>query len=160
MLCITNFEIYKILCGRASKSETKHLSSPVLVNDVLNLQVKFFPLRGGSTVSHSQKELRKRLDEMGFTAPESTGIQYMTLDGLSKIDDMVELGLDPRDISREELYEDFRVGYEDRSFDVFAKSTFDALVSRGFAFDEKDLVILDEIKEPALSQIPSLIRGI
>ena len=51
------------------------------------------------------------------------------------------------------------IGADDRQFDVYAKSTFDALVARGFAFDESDLIVLDERMEPALKDVPALIRG-
>ena len=45
------------------------------------------------------------------------------------------------------------IGADDREEDVFAKSTFGALVARGFAFDEADLIVLDERMEPALKDL-------
>ena len=42
------------------------------------------------------------------------------------------------------------IGRGDRKHNVFTKSTFDALVARGFALDEADLIVLDERMEPAL----------
>ena len=61
----------------------------------------------------------------------------------------------PRTLSNERLYG--MVGVDN----VFAKSTFDALVARGFALDEADLlvIVLDERMEPALKDLSALIRG-
>ena len=87
-------------------------------------------------------------------------MQYLTVDALERLDDLIGAGFDPMSISREDLYSRFNIGTERRTFDVFAKAAFDALVSRGFAFDENDVIVLDETKEPALSKIPELIRGI
>ena len=52
-----------------------------------------------------------------------------------------------------------QIGHDGRPFDVFAKSTFDALVARGFAFDEADLIVLDEKIEPALKDLSARIIG-
>ena len=57
------------------------------------------------------------------------------------------------------LYDGIQIGRYGRQFDAFAKSTFDALVARGFALDEADIIVLDERMEPALKDLPALIRG-
>jgi hypothetical protein len=75
------------------------------------------------------------------------------------LDRMIAVGFDPRAVSKEDLYEGMRIGLDDREFDAFAKSTFDALVARGFSLDEADLIVLDERMEPALKDLPALIRG-
>ena len=52
------------------------------------------------------------------------------------------------------------IGTDDRKDDVFTKTTFDALVARGFAIDEADVIVLDERMEPALKDLVSaFIRG-
>ena len=52
------------------------------------------------------------------------------------------------------------IGTDDREDDVFAKTTFDALVARGFAIDEADVIVLDERMDPALKDlVPAFIRG-
>ena len=42
---------------------------------------------------------------------------------------------------------------EGRQNYVFSKGTTDVLISRGFPLDRKDLVILDETKEPELDEL-------
>jgi hypothetical protein len=157
IVCIEEAGVLRIICQRAkAKSEISDFLTYLLRTKMRH----FGPEQAGLAVSGQMKDLRKRLEKVGFTDLFITGIQYLTRDDLSEIDDIVKLGFDPRIVSREELYKEFKVGLEARVYDVFVKSTFDALVARGFAFDEKDLIILDETKEPALSEIPTLIHGI
>ena len=78
---------------------------------------------------------------------------------LDYLDRLIDVGFDPRAVSKESLYGGMYIGYFGRHYDVYAKSTFDALVTRGFAFDEADLIVLDERTEPALKDLSTLIRG-
>ena len=129
--------------------------------DFLNDEIRYFELEGDDP---DRAELLLRLSEAGVKRGEHSfeyrRVQYLTVDALKRLDDLIGAGFDPRSISQEDLYDGFDIGNEIRNYDVFAKATFDALVSQGFAFDENDVIVLDETKEPILSKIPALIRGI
>ena len=90
---------------------------------------------------------------------EEKDIWYLTMHKLNDIDRLIAVGFDPRAVSKESLYDSMQIGGDDRQYDVFAKSTIDALVARGFALDEADLIVLDERMEPALKGLPAMIRG-
>ena len=45
------------------------------------------------------------------------------------------------------------IGSRSRRFDVYDKSMFEFLDSRGFPFAEADLILLDKSKEPALKEL-------
>mmetsp|Transcript_3435 Transcript_3435/g.6637 ORF Transcript_3435/g.6637 Transcript_3435/m.6637 type:complete len:102 (+) Transcript_3435:3-308(+) len=77
---------------------------------------------------------------------------------LIELDSLVEFGFVPRHVPREDLYRGLSVGRPGRKYDVWAKSTFDELVSRGFRLDAADFVILDETKEPALNALAASIH--
>ena len=93
--------------------------------------------------------LSHRLKGLGVTCHDKD-IWYLTMADINDLDRMITVGLDPRAVSKERLYEVLNIGANDRAGDVYAKSTFDALVARGFALDEADLIVLDERVEPAL----------
>ena len=139
--------------------------------DFLNDEMRYYELEGDDPELEGndpdRAELLLRLSEAGAKRGEHSyhhhqrrQVQYLTVDALERLDDLIGAGFDPRSISREDLYSRYQIGTERRTYDVFPKATIDALVSRGFAFDEKDLIVLDETKEPVLSKIPELIRGI
>ena len=69
---------------------------------------------------------------------------------LARLDRLAAIGCEPIAISKEDLDKILKIGRDDRKHDVFTKSAFDALVARGFALDETDLIVLDERMEPAL----------
>ena len=78
---------------------------------------------------------------------------------MEELDRVISLGFDPKAVCKADLYRDFSIGEDERTYDVLAKCTFDALVSRGFAFDAKDLIVLDERTGPGLKRLPALIRN-
>jgi len=105
-----------------------------------------------------EEALSDRLEDLGMNGEEK-GIWYLTMAGTNELDRLIAVGFDPRAVPKNILYDFLSIGYDDRRFDVYAKSTFDALVARGFALDEADLIVLDERMEPALKDLPALIRG-
>ena len=139
-----------------------NFSGQYLIDHVLNEEIRYADLDEQSFEEKSN--LMQRLREAGvryrFRRHPIELVQYLTEKSLAQLDEVIALGFDPKSISQEDLYEKMDIGNMWRSEDIFTKSTIDALVSRGFAFDEKDLIVLDETKEPALSKIPELIRGI
>ena len=105
-----------------------------------------------------EEALSDRLEDLGMNC-EDKGIWYLTMADIDDLDRLIAVGFDPRAVSKESLYGGVHIGEDYRQYDVYAKSTFDALVARGFAFDEADLIVLDERMEPALRDLPALIRG-
>ena len=79
-------------------------------------------------------------------------VRYIPYHELSKLDSLVTFGFIPSYVSAYDLCLGLSIGRPGRKYDVWAKSTIDALVSRGFRLDatRTDLVILDETKEVAL----------
>ena len=110
--------------------------------------------------SIEEETLRLRLAGLGMSCgDEDKGVWYLTMSKINELDRLIAVGFDPKAILKERLYDGMNIGRDGRQFDVFAKSTFDALVARGFALDEADLIVLDERMEPALKDLPALIRG-
>ena len=133
-------------------------SGQYLINNFLNDEMRYFELEGSDP---DRAELLRRLSQAGICCKyewQKRRAQYLTVEALKRLDDLIGAGFDPRSISQEDLYYRYNIGAEMRTFDVFAKATFDALVSRGFAFDENDVIVLDETKEPVLSKIRAMIR--
>ena len=110
--------------------------------------------------STEEEALRRRLADLGVLAGSRvSNVRFIKTSDLINVDRLIAIGFDPRVVSKERLYERLNIGEDNRDDDVFAKSTFDALVARGFALDEADLIILDERMEPALKDLPARIRG-
>ena len=154
-VCIPHSQVYDIITRRpGAVGKMREYSGEYLIDHMLNEEWKYVELN-----SHS--DLMQRLSEAGLTGRLSKYpcVQYLTKKALEQLDDFIAFGFDPSAISKEDLYERMDIENIWRGENVFTKSTVDALVSRGFAFDENDLIVLDETKEPVLSEIPSLIRG-
>ena len=92
-----------------------------------------------------------KMEEMQVTPNEGGVIfvKHVLRTHLTRVDAVIGLGLNPRDLSREELY---RRGLDWDESSVWAKSTYDALVARGFPIDATNPVV-DERIEPALQQV-------
>ena len=108
--------------------------------------------------SKEEEALRHRLTDLGVRTGEPC-VCYLNTSNLIDLDRLIAVGFDPKMIPKNDLYEMMIIGEDSREHDVFAKSTFDALVARGFAFEEADLIVLDERTEPALKELSARIRG-
>lgn len=99
--------------------------------------------------------LCQRLEEAGVVLNTNfEGIRYLDWDGLEVVDDLIKFGLDPNLVTKKALYNALAIEEkEGRQNNVFSKGTTDVLISRGFPLDRKDLVILDETKEPELDEL-------
>ena len=86
---------------------------------------------------------------MGVTARNKV-FTHVDSDGMTKIDRLIALGFDPKSVSQQYLYDDLAIGEYNRGCDVYDKSMFEFLVSRGFPLAKADLILLDKSKEPAL----------
>ena len=69
---------------------------------------------------------------------------------LTMLDRLIAIGCEPGATSKEDLDKILSIGRDGRKH---KKKTFDALVARGFALGEADLIVLDERMEPALKDL-------
>ena len=147
--CATNIDVLEAISKRKGAEDVFRKDSDYLP-DFIDGRLKDFAV--------GEEALRRRLADFGMTCDDKD-TWYLTMAGINDIDRMIAIGFDPRAVSKESLYKGMQIGLDDRQYDVFAKSTFDALIARGFALDEADLIVLDERMEPALKDLPALIRG-
>ena len=150
--CADDIGVFEAISNRRGAREVFRTQSGVrlpmctFVNRLLN---EFFV---------EEPALWHRLEDSDMNC-EDKGIRYLTMADLNELDRLIGVGFDPRALSKESLYAGMHIGEDYRQYDLYAKSTFDALVARGYAFDEADLIVLDERIEPALRALPALIRG-
>ena len=91
---------------------------------------------------------------------EAQIVRYLQNSTLTLLDRMIAVGFDSSAVSKKDLYIATSIVRDDQLYsNVFAKSTFDALVARGFALDGGDLIVLGERTEPALKDLLELIEG-
>ena len=114
----------------------------------LRNEVKFKPV---NRESDAGRELLARLSGMGVVQA-IPGAQFISNDAFRLLDDMVEIGFHPRYISKAYLYREFGISNPQsrRGYDVWISSSFHKLVERGFRLDAKDVILLDEAREPGL----------
>ena len=143
-------EVYEMISGRKGARDFFRERSGVRLLVYLDVGIDKFMIE--------EEAMRRRLADVGVRR-EKPCVSYLRMTDLNQLDRQIALGFDPKVVSKKSLYERLRIGRDDRDHDIFAKTTFDALVSRGFAFDEADLIVLDERNEPALKDLPDLIRS-
>ena len=153
--CAEYIEVYEIASKRKGGREMFRKRSHEL-SFFVNESFAVFELKNDK--SDEEEALRRRLADLGMSH-EDKEIWYLRKSDLVDLDRRIAVGYNPRSVSKETLYEVLQIGRSGREFDVFAKSTVDALVARGFALDEADLIVLDERMEPGLKDLPALIRG-
>ena len=103
--------------------------------------------------TEASRALVAKLRNLGVTGEKQ--VQFFQKGALKRLDQLISFGFDPKVAPKAAVYDAFLIGEIDREYDVFAKSTFDALVSHGFCLDAADLIVLDEKVEPALKGLPS-----
>ena len=148
--CAGSIDVFEAISTRKGARELFRKESDALLTDFVEDLLNHFTIE--------EEALKRRLTNFGMRSVRK-GIHYLTMAGINELDRLIALGFDPRAVSKDFLYETMGIGIDKRIFDVYAKSTFDALVARGFAFDEADLIVLDERIETALKDLPALIRG-
>ena len=160
--CICDEEYYRFFRKRANAKKamddasTEKLVSTLIYGDGGESPIRYLHLDEENEDDEDESKLAVKLQGMGVT--NVTKVQYLDEIGMKELDRVISYGFDPKAMSKADLYGEFCIGQDDREYDVFAKCTFDALVSRGFAFDAKDLIVLDERSEPGLKRLPALIR--
>ena len=153
LVCLDEKEMISVLKQRPeTKAILKSFTGKRLVYYALNDAMWYHTIECLS--------LKERLEKAGVGKEDFLGVLYLTKRKLEEIDEVIQLGYDPYSIPKEILYKEFQIGAHGRRCDIFAKSTFEALVSRGFAFDEKDVIILDEQNEPALNGLVKKMNGL
>ena len=141
--CFSTMEELNVLAERHGfKERCRELSEKCLVS-FIRVSLSEFDIKDDG--------LCERLQNMGVTA--HTGFSYLDSDGMATIDRLIAFGFDPKSVSQQSLYEKLLIGSFGRMRDVYDKSTFEFLVSRGFPFAEADLILLDKTKEPALKEL-------
>jgi len=154
--CVNEFDLFETIAKRKGSREAFRDCSGVRLSDILyNCLVDHIL---GITESKEEEALRRRLADRGVRH-EWPHVRFLGASALVNLDRMIAVGFDPRAVSREELYENLNIGADDRDDDIFAKSTFDALVARGFVLDEADLIVLDERMEPELKDLSARMLG-
>lgn len=154
--CVDDFAVYETIAQRKGARELFRANSQCLAR-LLNYRL-LDEFNGGDINSKEEEEaLRSRLEKLGITS-ENKVVCYVKRSDLNILDRYISLGFDPRAVSKEDLHAVIQIGMSDRHFDVYAKATFDALVARGFALDEADLIVLDERVEPALKGLTAKIN--
>ena len=133
---ISGIDIYGIIKRRPGGKQMMQKYSGQYLVDFLNDEVRLYELEGDDPELEGndpdRAELLLRLSEAGAKRAEHSyhqrpQVQYLMVDALERLDDLIGAGFDPRNISREDLYSRFNIGTERRTFDVFAKDTIDAL---------------------------------
>ena len=158
--CVKEIDVYEKVSKRKGARELFRKDSDDYLSEFLEGCFKEFPIEDGPK---EKVELRRRLAKFGVEWGDSgnKGIWYLTMSDIECIDRLIAVGFDPRTVPKNTFYGILgilSIANDDRQYDIYAKSTFDALVARGFAFDEADLIVLDERMEPALKDLPALIR--
>ena len=139
--CFDRLEALNMLADRQGfKERCREISEEYLV-EFIDSSLSGFTIK--------DDDLCKRLQNMGSAASR---MFYLDREGRKKVDQLIALGFDPKSVSHRRLHDEMNIGEKDRAFDVYSKSTFEFLVSRGFPFYEADLILLDEAKEPALKK--------
>ena len=143
-------EMYEIISNREGAREIFQKASGARLPAFLE-----FCLTANNFVVR-EEALRRRLADLGMSCGYKC-IYYLTMADINELDRMIAFGFDPGAVSKESLYEELMIGNDDRQCDVYAKSTIDALVARGFPFAEADLILLDERMESALKDLAARI---
>ena len=155
--CAEEMEVYGLVSKRKGTREDFRKASGEFLPSFLEERFLAFYIENEGP--REAEALSRRLTDFGMSRDDDKCIFYLTKAGINKVDRLIEFGFDPRAVSKESLYDGLLIGEAGRQYDVYAKSTIDALVARGFAFDEADLIVLDETMEPALKDLPARIRG-
>jgi len=156
---VNQIDTLEAIARRKGAKEIFRAESDYYLPSFLEQRFDTFPIRGAK--SKEDEALRCRLADLGVESEDpDVDVWFLELYDLIDLDSWIAIGFDPRTLSKERLHGILHIGRDDRANDVFAKSTFDALVARGFAFDEGDLIVLDERMEPALKDLSALIRAL
>jgi len=100
------------------------------------------------------RTLNQKLVEMGLEEGREGDVQYISSEGLEGLDHVAEsYGITPRDIPKDLFYKQMSFGIEGREWDVWARTTVESLIARGYPIDLEDLIVVDEAQEPALQRI-------
>ena len=155
---VNRIDTLEAIARRKGAKEIFRAESGDYLTYLLDGRFDTFPIEGAKL--EEDEALRRKIHYLGVESEDpDVNVWFLKASDLTELDRWIAVGFDPRAVSKEDLYEMMHIGTDDRSGDVYAKSTFDALVARGFAFDEADLIVLDERMEPALKDLSALIRG-
>ena len=154
--CVNEIDVFEAIARRRGAKEMfwKGYVYVAFLTYLLDGRFDTFPIEGAKL--KEDEALGRKIHYLGVLSEyPDVDVRFLKASDLTELDRWIAVGFNPRTLSKEILYG--MVGVDN----VFAKSTFDALVARGFAFDEADLdlIVLDERMEPALKDLSALIRG-
>ena len=166
-LCLPVTETYKILRAREDYQDIiDEDNSSKWVHKIFNCEWFDVPV-----ARNRNKDFCQRMEELGAWPEDSYEdeedeeahliVKYLTNRQCKDFDDLVQAGYDPTAVSRETLYERLLIEHHEgnRYSQVWAKSSFDKLLSLGFDVNEEDFIIVDEKNEPALRRLCHELHG-
>ena len=147
-MCLSLLERYKIILSRPGGRKFLDKVAPKKIMDIVEYKMKSFYIEKESDAG---KEFIEKMIECEKAKVEEcdSWVKYLNKKTFAELDDLIEAtGVDPKTLDEEYVLK--RIRSFTRNTKTLAKSTFDGLVSRGFALGTELPVIVDETKEPAL----------
>lgn len=160
-VCLSDIDRFKVMSKRQGCQRFLQSEPCQPITTLLNNMTNFFEVPSEETVSDTGsfwKRLKLLIQQEQL--PGDAEVQFIRDASFEALDVLIESGFVlPADVSKYNLYKGIYIGDPSRRYDMWAKSTIDQLMSRGFAFDVLDLILVDDLKEPALKDLRRSIRG-
>ena len=142
--CFSSWGELSFLAERQGfKERCREISEVYLIGFIESSLIEYFI---------DDNDLCERLQKKGVTAAEKQ-ISYLNSNSMTNMDRLIEFGFDPKSVSYCFLRSKLLIGWDGREFDVYDKSTFEFLASRGIPLDKAELVLIDKTKEPGLKEL-------
>ena len=157
-VCLNYEEFYKLMAQRFSRSEIFKEYAVDKLADIVCDMIKNCTFGYRENEFEELQAVMDKMTKLGLGGDDLANISYIDRTGLAHIDRFIEIGVDPKDVSKTYLYDMLEIGmFKDRRNEVYAKGTFDALVSRGFPLNKDDFILLEERAEAGLEFIADRI---
>ena len=147
-MCLSLLECYKIILPRPGGRKFIDKVAREKIMDIVEYKMDSFYIKkeSGAGKEFIERMAKGKNDEDSFLWKY---VSYMNKNTFTKLDELIEAtGVYPKTLDEEYVLK--RIRSFTWKMKTLAKSTFDGLVSRGFALGAELPVIVDETKEPAL----------
>ena len=147
-MCLSLLECYKIILSRPGGRKFIDKVAREKIMDIVEYKMDSFYIKkeSGAGKEFIERMAKGKNDEDSFLWKY---VSYMNKKTFTKLDELIEAtGVYPKTLDEEYVLK--RIRSFTWKTKTLAKSTFDGLVSRGFALGAELPVIVDETKEPAL----------
>ena len=147
-MCLSLLECYKIILSRPGGRKFIDKVAREKIMDIVEYKMDSFYIKkeSGAGKEFIERMAKGKNDEDSFLWKY---VSYMNKNTFTKLDELIEAtGVYPKTLDEEYVLK--RIRSFTWKTKTLAKSTFDGLVSRGFALGAELPVIVDETKEPAL----------